>query len=44
MQSNLPIDYLQNMSPSIFVAKYSLLGYIFQPDLAKQVVVSSLIK
>ena len=44
MQSNLPIEYLQNLSPRIFVDKYSLLGYIFQPNLAKQAVVSSLIK
>ena len=43
MQANLPISYLQSLSPSVFIAKYSLLGYIFQPNLAKQAVVTSLI-
>jgi hypothetical protein len=43
MQANLPINYLQNLSPSVFIAKYSLLGVIFQPNLAGQAVVTSLI-
>jgi hypothetical protein len=43
MQANLPINYLQNLSPSVFIAKYSLLGVIFQTNLAGQAVVTSLI-
>jgi hypothetical protein len=43
MQANLPISYLQNLSPSVFIAKFSLLGVIFQPNVDKQAVVTSLI-
>jgi len=43
MQANLPISYLQNLSPSVFITKYSLLGVIFQPNVDKQAVVTSLI-
>ena len=43
MQANLPTSYLQNLSPSVFIAKYSSLGVIFQPNLDAQAVVTSLI-
>jgi hypothetical protein len=43
MQAHLPINYLQNLSPSVFIAKYSLLGVIFQPDEEEIAVITSLI-
>jgi hypothetical protein len=43
MQANLPIKYLEVLSPSVFIAKYSVLGEIFQPNLDEQAVVTHLI-
>ena len=43
MQANLPIEYLEVLSPSVFIAKYSVLGEIFQPNLDEQAVVTHLI-
>ena len=41
--SNLPLEYLEKLEPEVFIAKFSTLGNIFQPDEEEIKVITELI-